>query len=212
VISRPTSPIRIVWPPALERNREDTQHTCIIFSARRWGDAVAHVAFPSGSRGALEESELQAPAFRAAGPEGVVFAERTGLRPPYRCGIAANAFIRSGHSAFYVVGILRSGPVGRVTILPSGPYRAVISIGDVLMAAPMTLRSCAGAALAAMLAACSTVDGGTQPGAAAVATAPALPGALVERPTSMRREQLVGRWGVASFREEKDRPGRRTAL
>jgi hypothetical protein len=57
-----------------------------------------------------------------------------------------------------------------------------------------------------MLAACSTVDGGTQPGAAAVATAPALPGALVERPTSMRREQLVGRWGVASFREEKDRP------
>lgn len=29
--------------------------------------------------------------------------------------------------------------------------------------------------------------------------------ALTERPTELKREMLVGRWGVASFREEKDR-------
>ncbi len=28
---------------------------------------------------------------------------------------------------------------------------------------------------------------------------------LTERPTDLTREMLVGRWGVASFREEKDR-------
>lgn len=60
-------------------------------------------------------------------------------------------------------------------------------------------------ALALALSACGTVDGGVQPTASAV-SAPVQPGALVERPTSMRREQMVGRWGVGSFREEKDRP------
>jgi hypothetical protein len=59
--------------------------------------------------------------------------------------------------------------------------------------------------IAAALSACGTVDGGVQSGASAV-SAPAQPGSLAERPTNMRREQLVGRWGVASFREEKDRP------
>jgi hypothetical protein len=59
------------------------------------------------------------------------------------------------------------------------------------------------AVVALGLAACGTIDEATQPAASAVA---AQPGPLAERPTSMRREQLVGRWGVASFREEKDRP------
>jgi hypothetical protein len=31
------------------------------------------------------------------------------------------------------------------------------------------------------------------------------PGALTERPATIRNEQLIGKWGVASFREEKDR-------
>lgn len=31
------------------------------------------------------------------------------------------------------------------------------------------------------------------------------PGALSERPATIRPEQLVGKWGMASFREEKDR-------
>lgn len=31
------------------------------------------------------------------------------------------------------------------------------------------------------------------------------PGALTERPATIRNEQLVGKWGVASYREEKDR-------
>ena len=30
-----------------------------------------------------------------------------------------------------------------------------------------------------------------------------------ERPTSIRSEALIGRWGVASFRQEKDRRGLR---
>ena len=32
-----------------------------------------------------------------------------------------------------------------------------------------------------------------------------LPGQTGERPTSIRSEALIGRWGVASFRQEKDR-------
>jgi hypothetical protein len=60
-------------------------------------------------------------------------------------------------------------------------------------------------ALAALLAACGTVDGGVQPTASAVQPSPAQPGGLAERPAAIRREQLVGRWGVASFRDEKDR-------
>jgi hypothetical protein len=31
------------------------------------------------------------------------------------------------------------------------------------------------------------------------------PGALTERPSAIRNEQLIGKWGVASYREEKDR-------
>jgi hypothetical protein len=61
------------------------------------------------------------------------------------------------------------------------------------------------AAMTSALAACGSIDGGTQPAASAVASATVEPGSLTERPTSMRREQLVGRWGVASFREDKDR-------
>jgi hypothetical protein len=60
-------------------------------------------------------------------------------------------------------------------------------------------------AIAGALSACGSVDGGVQPTASAVATAPSQPGSLTERPTTIRREQLVGKWGVASFREEKDR-------
>lgn len=58
-------------------------------------------------------------------------------------------------------------------------------------------------ALASSLAACGTLD---LPSTVSAPAAPAAaPGALSERPTSLRREQLVGRWGVASFRDEKDR-------
>ena len=32
-----------------------------------------------------------------------------------------------------------------------------------------------------------------------------LPARTAERPTSIRSEALIGRWGVASFRQEKDR-------
>jgi hypothetical protein len=62
------------------------------------------------------------------------------------------------------------------------------------------------AAACLVLVACGTVDGGVQPDASAVAAQQPQPGSLVERPTPMRREQLVGRWGIASFREAKDRP------
>jgi hypothetical protein len=50
-----------------------------------------------------------------------------------------------------------------------------------------------------LLAGCSTLEEVTNP----AATAPS--GPLAEQPTSLKREQLVGNWGVASFREEKDR-------
>jgi hypothetical protein len=72
------------------------------------------------------------------------------------------------------------------------------------MVRSITTQSLAATALAVALSACGSIDGGTQPGASAV-SAPAQPGTLTERPTTMRREQLVGRWGVASYREEKDR-------
>jgi hypothetical protein len=71
---------------------------------------------------------------------------------------------------------------------------------------PTGAGSCSALMLAIALAACGSVDGGVQPGASATVTQPAQPGAIAERPTTLRREQLVGRWGVASFREEKDRP------
>jgi len=69
------------------------------------------------------------------------------------------------------------------------------------------------AALVALaLPACGAIDAG----APAVVSAAVVPTAVVpgdgprglnltERPTPLRREQLVGRWGLASFREEKDR-------
>jgi hypothetical protein len=66
-------------------------------------------------------------------------------------------------------------------------------------------RSAALVIICSALAACGSIDGGTQPVASAVVSQPVQPGSLTERPTTMRREQLVGRWGVASFREEKDR-------
>jgi hypothetical protein len=52
----------------------------------------------------------------------------------------------------------------------------------------------------------TTIDAG-QPAAtpAVVPGGPATGLGLTERPTNLRREQLVGRWGVASYREEKDR-------
>lgn len=40
--------------------------------------------------------------------------------------------------------------------------------------------------------------GGASGGAASTAS-------LTERPTNLTRETLIGRWGIASFREEKDR-------
>jgi hypothetical protein len=51
------------------------------------------------------------------------------------------------------------------------------------------------------LAACSTVSDVQTPSGASVAA----PGSVAERPTSMKPEQLVGRWGVASYRQEKDK-------
>jgi len=57
----------------------------------------------------------------------------------------------------------------------------------------------AAGALATLLAGCvSTADNGpAQPAVASSASPPA--------PSHLSREELVGRWGVASFREEKDR-------
>jgi hypothetical protein len=49
------------------------------------------------------------------------------------------------------------------------------------------------------LAGCASTPDAEAPVAAA--TGPA----LREMPTSIRREQLIGRWGIASFRDEKDR-------
>jgi hypothetical protein len=73
------------------------------------------------------------------------------------------------------------------------------------MSNPAVLSGLIVVVIALALSACGSVDGGVQPGASAV-SAPAQPGVLTERPTSFRREQLVGRWGVASYRDEKDRP------
>lgn len=58
-------------------------------------------------------------------------------------------------------------------------------------------------AFVAGLAACGSLD--LPSTISAPATPAATPGSLSERPTTVRREQLVGRWGVASFRDEKDR-------
>ncbi len=56
-------------------------------------------------------------------------------------------------------------------------------------------------AVTLMLSACATV-----PEAPTDTPRPDQPTAtLTERPTELTREMLIGRWGVASFREEKDR-------
>lgn len=56
-----------------------------------------------------------------------------------------------------------------------------------------------------MLAGCSTLDPVLSP-ASSVSPPPAAPGAaLAERPSTIRREQLVGSWGTASYREDKDK-------
>ncbi len=68
---------------------------------------------------------------------------------------------------------------------------------------PPLTRILAAVAIAASVAACGTLDLSQPDGALSAPSA--APDALSERPTSLRREQLVGRWGVASFREEKDR-------
>lgn len=52
------------------------------------------------------------------------------------------------------------------------------------------------------LAACASLPEVTESEAAAPAIAPST---LTERPTELTREMLIGRWGIASFREEKDR-------
>jgi hypothetical protein len=70
---------------------------------------------------------------------------------------------------------------------------------------PAVVRYALAAAAGALAAACGTVDGGVQPAATVASSPQGAPSGLAERPTSIRREQLVGRWGVASFREEKDR-------
>jgi len=64
-------------------------------------------------------------------------------------------------------------------------------------------RTVVAVAFAASLAACGSLD--LPLTISAPATPAATPGSLSERPTTVRREQLVGRWGVASFRDEKDR-------
>lgn len=56
--------------------------------------------------------------------------------------------------------------------------------------------------LAGALAGCQST-GGEQ--AANPAAAPAA-GAIAARPSTIRREQLIGKWGVGSYRQDKDRP------
>ncbi len=66
----------------------------------------------------------------------------------------------------------------------------------------MTLRPALPAiAVALALSACATVT--EEPSDTPRPDQPAA--ALTERPTELTREMLIGRWGVASFREEKDR-------
>jgi hypothetical protein len=65
----------------------------------------------------------------------------------------------------------------------------------------LAVRYLAAPALLGLLAACSTVTDTQAPASASSGIA----GTLTERPTSMRSDQLIGRWGVASFRQEKDK-------
>jgi predicted small lipoprotein YifL len=55
-------------------------------------------------------------------------------------------------------------------------------------------------ALLGSLAACGTVGDDAAPGTSTSAPLP-----LTERPTTMRNEQLLGKWGIASYRQDKDR-------
>ncbi len=57
------------------------------------------------------------------------------------------------------------------------------------------IRRLAPAALALLLAACGTT----------IDESVTTPRTLTERPATIRNEQLIGKWGVASYREEKDR-------
>lgn len=59
----------------------------------------------------------------------------------------------------------------------------------------------AAACLASALAGCQSTGGeeATAPAGAAAA-------AIAARPSAIRREQLVGKWGVGSYRQDKDRP------
>lgn len=62
---------------------------------------------------------------------------------------------------------------------------------------PVVAAALAGLALTGCM---STSDPAPPPSAAAGAGP-----TLSERPTNIRREQLIGRWGVASYRQDKDR-------
>lgn len=65
------------------------------------------------------------------------------------------------------------------------------------------LRALTAAAMLAALAGCASTGG--EPAATPAAAPGAAAGALVARPSAIRREQLVGKWGVGSYRDEKDR-------
>jgi hypothetical protein len=54
--------------------------------------------------------------------------------------------------------------------------------------------------MAGLLSACSTVSDVQTPSAGS-----SVAGTLTERPTSMRADQIIGKWGVASYRQDKDR-------
>jgi hypothetical protein len=56
------------------------------------------------------------------------------------------------------------------------------------------------------LAAAALMGGCVSSGGDGLAAAASAPAALAERPASLTREDLIGRWGVASFRREQDRP------
>lgn len=58
-----------------------------------------------------------------------------------------------------------------------------------------------GLSLALSVSGCASIEEASE---GAPASAPAT-STLNERPTDLKREMLIGRWGVASYREEKDR-------
>lgn len=56
------------------------------------------------------------------------------------------------------------------------------------------------------LAAAAALAGCVSTGSGEVPAASTTPSAVAEQPTSITRDALIGRWGVASFRREQDRP------